>query len=90
MDQSAILQMFHGNRGLMEQVTCPKHSKAKECVTGKIMAFRERLSEELQKEFDEVYDNITDVQIEEIEAFYTEGFRFGALIGMDIMNFENE
>ena len=87
----AIMQIFHGIRGQQESVSLSEKYKAlfnQSCESEK--ALREKLSPELLPLLDEALDDIHNAYCEAVDNYYAEGFRFGCLLGFDVMkNFKN-
>ena len=92
-NQSAILQILNGDRGCNDNIRCsPEYSKALD----KVVEFEEKLTSKLKLEpdlyklFEDFNDALRTMHCEEVDDYYLEGFRFGALIGIDIMTPPNE
>ncbi len=92
-NQSAILQMFYEIRGSLNHC---QPSKSYFQLQSQKLEYENELKRKLENlpECIELYDKIEDIDIksrsEEIDCYFSEGFRFGALIGIDIMTPPNE
>ncbi|MBR2341390.1 MAG: hypothetical protein IKA72_03165 [Clostridia bacterium] len=86
---SAILDMFYGRRGNIENVRVEgeKIEGLLDVLIEKSEKLEKKLKEtpEIFKLYKEVQDAIDKLHDEETDEYYTEGFRFGVLLGMDVM-----
>ena len=86
--ENAILQMFYGKRGIHEFVRpTAKHSQLVENLIKSETALKEKLSAfpELSALHQQFVDDLNELFSEELDTHYVEGFRFGCLIGIDVM-----
>ena len=86
--ESAILQMFYGQRGTQDSVRpTEKYAQLENKVLESERALMEKLSAfpELIALHQKYIEDLSELYDEEIEMHYAEGFRFGCLIGLDIM-----
>lgn len=86
---SAIQQMILGHRGNIESVKYGKeHNKVFDKFCNKYEEFTQKYSDnpEIITLFNEVCDAADKEQAFAEEDLYIEGFRFGVLIGIDIMS----
>lgn len=91
--KSAIMQMFYGKRGYNELVPCGKtYRKLLRKAIEKEENMKEKLREqpELLKLYEEAIEALDALSDESSDRHYVEGFRFGVLMGMDILNDETE
>lgn len=85
---NAIKQMLMGTHGDIDTVTISKESREKVCdFYKKYTAFKEKYADnpELLKMFEETCDAHNADQAISEEDFYSAGFSFGVLMGIDIM-----
>lgn len=88
MEKSPIMQMYYGERGLYELINISHEYKE---LSAKFVDLEEELSEklrptpELLELFNKAIDTAMDMHCQYAADRYLEGFRFGALIGIDIM-----
>lgn len=86
--EDAILQMFYGKRGIHEFIRpTAKHAKLVDNLIKSETALMEKLSAfpkltALHKKF---IEDLNEMFSEELNTHYVEGFRFGCLIGIDVM-----
>ena len=88
MKYTAIEQMYHGDRGKGELLEASKEFKL--CYDAFCMLhdkFREKIKNkpQLLNMFDEVIDALEEAHAVDARDSYAAGFRFGALIQMDIL-----
>ena len=86
--EDAILQMFYGKRGIHEFVRpSAKHSQLADNLIKSETALKEKLSAfpELSALHQKFVDDLNELFSEELDTHYAEGFRFGCLIGIDVM-----
>ena len=84
--ENAIIQMFHGARG--QQDCVPLSKKYKELFDKCLESeenFRKELPTKLLPIFEKTMDDFHNMYVEMLENYYAEGFRFGCLMGIDIM-----
>ena len=87
--KSAILQMHHGLRGHFETITCsPTYLKLLHEVAKNDEEIREKLAEfpDLLSLYEKTNSSIDALHSEALDNYYVEGFRFGCLIGLDILD----
>ena len=84
---SAITEMLYGRRGDSEFIKVETNGKTLDLLIEKSELFNEKVKElpEIATLFKEIVDLIEGNHCKELEAYYAEGFRFGALMAMDIM-----
>lgn len=90
--KSAIEQMCSGLRGTYESVQpTDKQSEimSKVCETDNKLTELLKDDKEATELFNQFKDAIDEANSEECETFYKEGFRFGVLMGIDILNENN-
>ena len=84
--KSAIVQMYYGLRG---QVDSLRNSQEETMILEKIIiqeeAFRKMLTPEQLKAYEKTKSLFDDLSAEESDCCFVEGFRFGVLMGMDIL-----
>lgn len=84
MKYSAIEQLFFGKRGRIDFVKPSEEGRKCSEETGKCYSeIEEKLKDfpELLKAYEDALDKFI---LQETTDFFKEGFRFGALLGMDI------
>ena len=88
-DKSAILQMYHQERGCYDSVPV---SKQYLCLLDDVVreeqAMRKLLLQapELLAQFDKTIAAIDKAELESLDSHYVEGFQFGFLMALDVMN----
>ena len=88
---SAIKEMFYGNRGNHESMILSKEERK---VSNEAGELENELLNELKKTPDllALYDRLRDRELEtcalNLESAYVEGFRFGFLMALDVLEFE--
>ena len=89
--QWAIREMFNGNRGRCDQIPMTEKyrqllAEAEESEEAFLSALgkKERLIELYKK----AKEDLEEIWSSECDSYYCEGFRFGVLLGMDIMDCE--
>ena len=86
---SAILEMYHGNRGNLETI---KLTEDEINTSKKVCKIEEELVEKIKnnKELLEVYKRFEDasstLNMLNVENSFVEGFRFGVLLAFDVLN----
>ncbi len=86
--EDAILQMFYGKRGTHEFIRpTAKHGKLVDNLIKSESALMEKLSAfpELTSLHQKFIEDLNEMFSEELDTHYVEGFRFGCLMGLDIM-----
>ena len=86
--EDAILQMFYGKRGIHEFIRpTAKHAKLVDNLIKSETALMEKLSAfpELTALHKKFIEDLNEMFSEELDTHYVEGFRFGCLIGIDVM-----
>ena len=85
--KSAIMQMYYGERGNVERISCSEeYYKLLEVVIKSEEELRKELEKipklfELYKKTIEAIDALND---EQLDNYYLEAFRFGFLMGLDV------
>ena len=93
MQKSAILQMFYGERG---DVECVEMTKELRAALGVLVETNEKMRGELQEKADvlALYEKVCGAFDEthalESECYYTEGFRFGFLMALDVLGWKRD
>lgn len=89
--ESAIREMFNGNRGRCDQIPMTKEyrqllaeAEESEEVFLSALGKEERLIELYKKE----KEDLEEIWSNECDAYFCEGFRFGVLLGIDILDHE--
>lgn len=91
MKYSAIEQMYDGDRGKGELLAASKEYKlCYDAFSNLYEIFRKAIENnaELVEMFDDVLDALGEAHAVEIKDRYAAGFRFGALMQMDILQGE--
>ncbi len=87
--KSAIMQMFYGERGSFD---CIKHSREYFDINDEVLQVESKINKyfkkdpnalELFKKYDEV---VTKLDCKSCDDHFLEGFRFGVLLGIDVLN----
>lgn len=86
--QSMIMEMFNGNRGRYDQIPMADEywglmNAAEEQESEFLAALGKR--KELIELFQKTKNRIEDMWANECDSYFCEGFRFGVLLGMDIV-----
>ena len=89
--KSMILEMFNGNRGRYDQIPMTEEywdlvKEAEENENNFLAALNEK--EELIELFKKVKESIEAMWSNECESHFCEGFRYGVLLGMDVLDCE--
>lgn len=90
---SAIKQTYYGNCGVIERVklTTEEREIANEIsVLEKFIIEKIKGDAELTKAYMKIDDKLTELSCIENERSYIEGFRFGFLMALDVLNYHNE
>ena len=88
---SAIKEMFYGNRGNHESMILSKEERE---VSNEAGELESALLNELKKTPDliKLYEKLRDRELEtcalNLESTYSEGFRFGFLMALDVLEFD--
>ena len=87
-EYSAIKEMFYGNRGTSEHIAPTKNYQE---MLAEFVKKQDKLYEGLKKfpKLLELYnelENLSDaLETENVDNYYSEGFRFGVLMGLDVV-----
>lgn len=86
MKKSAIKDIFHGLRGNIEGMGTPKNDKENlSIVSDTYDELKEKLSPELLNLHQKLVDALESDWSEEVDFYFTEGFKLGVLIGIECM-----
>ena len=88
MKKSAIMQMFYGERGHCDLVPCSQeYFRLLNIAAENSNILKEKLKEfpDLLKLYEITNDSIEAMHCESVDNHYLEGFRFGLLMGIDVM-----
>lgn len=86
--QSAIMQMFYGRKGHCDKITCSEEYIA---YMGEFVSNEQKFKEELEKypdlaaSYARVKSALENMYQEQANDYYAEGFKFGILLGMEII-----
>ncbi len=82
-NKSAIRDIFHGVRGHMETMTPSIDKKNMGIVCDTYDELKKRLSPELLELHQKLVDALERNWAEEVDFFFTEGFKLGVFIGIE-------
>ena len=91
MQKSAILQMFYGERGSMNDVpNSREYSEQLDKFCEAEKDFLEKISgvPDYQALYRQFLENVFELQCRSMDDYFSEGFRFGVLMGLDVANFK--
>lgn len=87
--KSAILQILHGERGQFDLMPNRKTKEYHKWLNEQYRIY-EKLKKNLTQEFigtiDALVDAIEFKNLEELDGHYLEGFKFGLLIGLEVIS----
>lgn len=90
-NKSAILQMFYSHTGICDRIKMngKELDNLVSGVNGAEGMLSEKLDTELAKLFSEYRERIESLRSEENALYYSEGFKFGLLMGMEVGEWSN-
>ncbi len=89
--KSAIMQRYYGLRGHCETISCsPKYGELLDDVVKNDEEIRKKLAEfpDLLSLYEKTNSSIEALHLDTLDNYYLEGFRFGCLMGLDILGDE--
>lgn len=83
MKKSAIKDIFYGFRGHVETMKMPKDENKSISICNIYEELKEKLTPELLALHQKLVDTLENNWSEEIDFYFTEGFKLGILIGIE-------